>query len=322
MAFIFYNMIKYEMSGEIMFKNTIDNKKYYTLNCFFRRKFGSKVFKVPLDIGSGCPNYASGGCIYCSGRSASNISDGSLDIVSQFNKAKDIMERKWPNSLYIAYFQSGTNTYGNVDDFKNMVDKLLVIDKVVGVSIATRPDTLSDEWLDYLSELNKETFLTIELGLQSSNDKTLKYINRGHDVKCFTEAVKKLKERGIFTVAHIINGLPNETKEDMINTVKYLNNLGIDGIKIHMLYIPKNTKLASIYEKKKFHVLSRDEYVDIVCEQLRYLNENIVVERITGDPIVDELIAPTWLVKKFCVLNEIDKEMVKRNIYQSDLVLC
>lgn len=313
-------MIKYEISGDSMFKNTIDNKRYYTLNCFFRKKFGSKVFKVPLDIGSNCPNFNSGGCIYCSGRSASNISDGSLDIVSQFNKAKDIMERKWPNSLYIAYFQSGTNTYGNVDDFKKMVDKLLVIDKVVGVSIATRPDTLSDEWLDYLSELNKETFLTIELGLQSSNDKTLKYINRGHDVKCFTEAVKKLKERNIFTVAHIINGLPNETKEDMINTVKYLNDLGIDGIKIHMLYIPKNTKLASIYEKEKFHVLSRDEYVDIVCEELRYLNENIVIERITGDPIADELIEPTWLVKKFCVLNEIDKEMVKRNIYQSDLV--
>ena len=313
-------MIKYEISGDSMFKNTIDNKRYYTLNCFFRKKFGSKVFKVPLDIGSNCPNFNSGGCIYCSGRSASNISDGSLDIVNQFNKAKDIMERKWPNSLYIAYFQSGTNTYGNVDDFKKMVDKLLVIDKVVGVSIATRPDTLSDEWLDYLSELNKETFLTIELGLQSSNDKTLKYINRGHDVKCFTEAVKKLKERNIFTVAHIINGLPNETKEDMINTVKYLNDLGIDGIKIHMLYIPKNTKLASIYEKEKFHVLSRDEYVDIVCEELRYLNENIVIERITGDPIADELIEPTWLVKKFCVLNEIDKEMVKRNIYQSDLV--
>ena len=127
---------------------------------------------------------------------------------------------------------------------------------------------------------------------------------------------------GIFTVAHIINGLPNETKDDMINTVKYLNDLGINGIKIHMLYISKNTKLASIYEKETFHILSRDEYVDIVCDQLRYLNENIVIERITGDPIVDELIEPTWLVKKFCVLNEIDKEMVKRNIYQSDLVLC
>lgn len=313
-------MIKYVIRGDNMFKNTIDNKRYYTLNCFFRKKFGSKVFKVPLDIGSNCPNYASGGCIYCSGRSASNISDGSLDIVSQFNKAKDIMERKWPNSLYIAYFQSGTNTYGDIDKFKSYVDKLLVINKVVGISIATRPDALSDEWLDYLNKLNKETFLTVELGLQSSNDETLKYINRGHDVKCFTKALEKLKERGIFTVAHIINGLPNETRDDMLNTVKYLNKLGIDGIKIHMLYIPKNTKLESIYECEKFRVLSRDEYVDIVCNQLRYLNENIVIERITGDPIESELIEPKWLVKKFCVLNEIDKEMVKRDIYQGDLV--
>lgn len=313
-------MIKYVIRGDNMFKNTIDNKRYYTLNCFFRKKFGSKVFKVPLDIGSSCPNYASGGCIYCSGRSVSNISDGTLDIVSQFNKAKEIMERKWPNSLYIAYFQSGTNTYGDINQFKSYVDKLLVINKVVGISIATRPDALSDEWLDYLNKLNKETFLTVELGLQSSNDETLKYINRGHDVKCFTKAVKKLKMCGIFTVAHIINGLPNETRDDMLNTVKYLNKLGIDGIKIHMLYIPKNTKLASIYECEKFRVLSRDEYVDIVCNQLRYLNENIVIERITGDPIESELIEPKWLVKKFCVLNEIDKEMVKRDIYQGDLV--
>ena len=313
-------MIKYVIRGGSMFKNTIDNKRYYTLNCFFRKKFGSKVFKVPLDIGSSCPNFSSGGCIYCSGRSASNISDSSLDIVSQFNKAKDIMERKWPNSLYIAYFQSGTNTYGDITKFKSYVDKLLVINKVVGISIATRPDALSDEWLDYLSVLNKQTFLMVELGLQSSNDETLKYINRGHDVKCFTKALEKLKERGIFTVAHIINGLPNETRDDMLNTVKYLNKLGIDGIKIHMLYIPKNTKLESIYECEKFRVLSRDEYVDIVCNQLRYLNKNIVIERITGDPIESELIEPKWLVKKFCVLNEIDKEMVKRNIYQSDLV--
>lgn len=312
-------MIKYVIRGDNMFKNTIDNKRYYTLNCFFRKKFGSKVFKVPLDIGSSCPNYSSGGCIYCSGRSAANISDGSLDIVSQFNKAKDIMERKWPNSLYIAYFQSGTNTYGDINKFKSYVDKLLVINKVIGISIATRPDALSEEWLNYLRELNNKTFLTVELGLQSSNDNTLKYINRGHDVKFFTEAVKKLKKIGIFTVAHIINGLPNETKEDMINTAIFLNNLGIDGIKIHMLYIAKNTKLASIYENNKFHVLSREEYVDIVCEQLRHLNENIVIERITGDPIESELIEPKWLVKKFCVLNEIDKEMVKRDIYQSDL---
>lgn len=303
-----------------MFKNTIDNKRYYTLNCFLRKKFGSKVFKVPLDIGSTCPNQINGGCIFCSNKSISNISDGNLDIVSQFNKAKEILERKWKGALYIAYFQSGTNTYGDINKFKDYVDKLLTIDKVVGISIATRPDALSDEWLKYLRELNKKTFLTIELGLQSSNEKTLEFINRGHNVKCFTEAVKKLQSAKIFTVAHIINGLPYESREDMLNTVKYLNNLGIDGIKIHMLYVTKDTKLANIYENEKFPILKKEEYIDIVCEQLRLLNENIVIERITGDPIESELITPNWLVKKFCVLNDIDKEMVKRDTYQGDLV--
>ena len=168
--------------------------------------------------------------------------------------------------------------------------------------------------------MNQKTFLTIELGLQSSNNKTLKFINRGHDVKTFTNAVMKLKERKIFTVAHIINGLPYETKEDMLNTIKYLNKLNIDGIKIHMLYISKNTILAEIYQKDKFHILTKEEYIDIVCDELRLLNEKIVIERITGDPIKEELIEPNWLLKKFVVLNDIDKEMKKRNIYQGDLV--
>lgn len=303
-----------------MFKNTIDNKRYYTLNCFLRKKFNSKVFKVPIDINSTCPNIVTGGCIYCSNKSKANITNNNLDYLEQFNQNKELLEHKWPNSLYIAYFQSGTNTYRSVNEVKNIVDKLLVINKVVGISIATRPDTLSDEWLDYLSDLNKKTFLTVELGLQSSNDETLKYINRGHTSACFKSAVEKLKERHIFTVAHIINGLPNETKEDMLNTVKFLQDLKIDGIKIHMLYISKGTKLADIYSSKPFHILTKDEYIDIVCDELRLLNENIVVERITGDPIKDELIAPSWLLKKFVVLNDIDKEMKKRNIYQGDLV--
>lgn len=303
-----------------MFKNTLDNKRYYTLNYFFRQKFKQKVIKIPLDVNSSCPNQLNGGCIFCSNRSTSNISDATLDIVKQFNKGKEILEKKWPNSLYIAYFQSGTNTYGSVKTIKKFVDKLLVINNVVGISIATRPDTLSDDWLAYLNNLNKKTFLTVELGLQSSNEKTLNFINRGHTVNDFTKAVLKLQKRNIFTVAHIIDGLPYENKNDMINTIKYLNNLKISGIKIHMLYISKNTKLARIYENKNFPILSKEEYIDIVCEQLRNLDENIVIERITGDPIVDELIEPKWLVKKFCVLNDIDKEMVKRNIYQGDLV--
>lgn len=303
-----------------MFKYSLDNKRYHTLNYFLRKKFNSKVFKVPIDIKSTCPNIATGGCIYCSNRSKDNITNSNLDYLEQFNQNKKILEHKWPNSLYIAYFQSGTNTYRSVSDIKSIVDKLLVMNKVVGISIATRPDALSEEWLDYLEELNQKTFLTIELGLQSSNNKTLKFINRGHDVKTFTNAVMKLKERKIFTVAHIINGLPYETKEDMLNTIKYLNKLNIDGIKIHMLYISKNTILAEIYQKDKFHILTKEEYIDIVCDELRLLNEKIVIERITGDPIKEELIEPNWLFKKFVVLNDIDKEMKKRNIYQGDLV--
>lgn len=302
-----------------MFKNTLDNKRYHTLNYFFKKKFGQKVFKVPLDINSTCPNQASGGCIYCSNKSVASISDNSLDILEQFENGRKIMEQKWPDSLYIPYFQSGTNTYNDKNLVKGYVDKLLMIPKVVGIDIATRPDCLSDEWLDYLEELNKKTFLIVELGLQSSNDNTLRFINRGHDSKIFKDAVQKLHKRNIFVVAHIINGLPYETKEDMINTIKFVNDCKVDGIKIHMLYIAKNTPLASLYEKNKFHILTREEYIDIVCSQLRLLNEDVVVMRITGDPLLNELVAPEWLIKKFMVLNGIDQEMVKRNIYQGDL---
>ena len=160
----------------------------------------------------------------------------------------------------------------------------------------------------------------VELGLQSMHDKTLKFINRGHDLKNFEEAVLKLRMRGIFTVVHIINGLPGENKEMMIETVKYLNSLGIEGIKIHMLYVSKDTKLAKIYQENPFPILSKEEYIDIVCEQLEYLNPKIVVMRITGDPLKEEVVAPTWLLKKFGVLNDIDKEMKKRDIYQGDKV--
>lgn len=302
-----------------MFKNTLDNKRYHTLNYFFKKKFGQKVFKVPLDINSICPNQASGGCIYCSNKSVASISDNSLDILEQFENGRKIMEQKWPDSLYIPYFQSGTNTYNDKNLVKGYVDKLLMIPKVVGIDIATRPDCLSDEWLDYLEELNKKTFLIVELGLQSSNDNTLRFINRGHDSKTFKGAVEKLHARNIFVVAHIINGLPYETNEDMINTIKFVNDCKVDGIKIHMLYIAKNTPLASLYEKNKFHILTREEYIDIVCSQLRLLNEDVVVMRITGDPLLNELVAPEWLIKKFMVLNGIDQEMVKRNIYQGDL---
>lgn len=301
-----------------MFLYSLDNKRYHTLNYFFRNKFGSKVFKVALNAGFTCPNYKNGGCIYCSHGSGNNYQE--MDLVEQFNLVKIPLERKWPNSKYIAYFQANTNTYAPLSVLKEKYEQVLIIPNVYGLDIATRSDALSEEILDYLSELNKRTFLIVELGLQSMHEDTLKFIRRGHDLKNFEEAVKKLKERNIFVVVHIINGLPYETKEMMIETVKYLNTLGIDGIKIHMLYISTGTPLALIYKDHPFPLLTKEEYIDIVCEQLEYLDPKIVIMRITGDPIKEELIAPTWLVKKFCVLNDIDKEMKKRDIYQGDKV--
>ena len=301
-----------------MFLYSLDNKRYHTLNYFFRKKFGSKVFKVALNAGLSCPNYKNGGCIYCSHGSGNNYQD--MDLVEQFNLVKIPLERKWPNSKYIAYFQANTNTYAPLELLKEKYEQVLNIPNVYGLDIATRSDALSEEILDYLTELNKRTFLIVELGLQSMHEDTLKFIRRGHDLKNFEDAVKKLKERNIFVVVHIINGLPYETKEMMIETVKYLNTLGIDGIKIHMLYISKDTPLALIYKERPFSLFTKEEYIDIVCEQLEYLDPKIVIMRITGDPIKEELIAPTWLVKKFCVLNDIDKEMKKRDIYQGDKV--
>ena len=243
-----------------------------------------------------------------------------LSLKEQYDLVKIPLDKKWPNSKYIAYFQANSNTYAPISILKEKYEEALKLPNIIGLDIATRSDCLTDEILDYLSELNKRTFLIVEIGLQSMHDKTLKFINRGHDLQNFENAIKKLKERNIFTVVHIINGLPYETKEMMIETVKYLNNLNIDGLKIHMLYITKNTKLAEIYQEKPFHILSKEEYIDIVCKQLEYLNPKITIMRITGDPLKEELIEPTWLLKKFCVLNDIDKEMKKREIYQGDLI--
>lgn len=301
------------------------NKRYHTLDYFNKHKFGCKVFKVSLNGGFTCPNkdgkVGTKGCIYCSklgsGEYAGRVCD---DLVKQFNDVKEIMSKKWPNGKYIGYFQANTNTYAPVNELKEKYETILKLDNVVGLNIATRPDAISDECYDYLEELNKKTYLTVELGLQSIHPKTIDLINRCHSLECFKKSVLELRKRNINVVVHIINGLPYETEEMMIETVKYLNNLDIQGIKIHMLHIIKNTELLDLYEKEHFHVLTKEEYVKIVCEQLRYLRPEIVINRITGDPKASDLIEPKWLVKKFCVLNDIDKYMKLHDIYQGDKI--
>lgn len=299
----------------------LNNKRYYTLDSFYKEKFGCKIAKVSLNGNFTCPNRDGtkgvGGCIYCSSlKSGDYAGDMNLDIVEQFNQIKKIMLHKWKKAKFIGYFQAGTNTYASVDKLKSLFEPILKLQDVVGLNIATRPDAISNECLDYLSDLNSRTYLTIELGLQTIHDKTSKLINRCHTLEEFENMVLKLRERNINVVVHIINGLPYETKKMMIETVKYVNSLDIQGIKIHMLHILKNTKLESLYKQKKFHVLTKNEYIDIVVSELEYLRPNIVIHRITGDPKVDDLIEPTWLIKKFVVLNDIDKELIKRDTYQ------
>lgn len=296
------------------FKYSSDNKKYYTLNYYYRNKYNSKVFKVSLNAGFGCPNKKNGnGCIYCLNGSGENRG---MSLTEQFNIVKNTMEKKWKNSKYIGYFQADTNTYAPLSKLKECYESILNINGVIGLNIATRPDSITDEVYDYLEELSKRTDLVVEIGLQTIHEKTAKLINRGHSLECFNECIKELRKRNINVVVHIINGLPYESKEDMIETIKYVSNLDIQGIKIHMLFILKGTELEKMYNLTHFHVLTKEEYIDIVCDQLEYLREDIVVNRITGDPIKELTIEPKWLFKKFCVLNDIDKEMVRRDSYQ------
>ncbi len=308
---------------ENKFKYSNDNKRYHTLTYYYKKKFNEKVCKVSLNANFTCPNIDGkvgfGGCIYCSklgsGEYAGNKDES---LITQFEKGKEKMQKKWPNAKFIAYFQANTNTYGPIEKLKSCFEPFIERDDCIGISIATRSDSITDECLEYLEDINKRTFLIVELGLQTIHDKTSKLINRCSTIDNFDKMVKELKKRNINVVVHIINGLPYETEEMMIETVKHLNELNIDGIKIHMLGILKDTPLEKYYYKNKFKILSKEEYVNIVVKQLEYLNPKIVIHRLTEDPKEDDIIEPKWLTKKFTVLNEIDKIMSKNDIYQGD----
>ncbi len=308
---------------ENKFKYTSDNKRYHTLTYYYKEKFNSKVCKVSLNANFTCPNIDGkvgiGGCIYCSklgsGEYAGNPKE---DLITQFEKGKKTMQRKWPNAKFIAYFQANTNTYAPIERLKECFEPFINRDDCIGLSIATRSDSITDECLDYLEDISKRTYLIVELGLQTIHEKTSKLINRCSSLDNFDKMVKRLKMRNINVVVHIINGLPYETEDMMINTVKHLNDLNIDGIKIHMLGVLKDTPLEKYYQKHKFHILTKEEYVNIVVKQLEYLNPKIVIHRLTEDPKQEDIIEPTWLTKKFTILNEVDKIMSTRNLYQGD----
>lgn len=296
-------------------------KRYLTFNEHLRRRFGAKVFKVPLDAGFTCPNrdgtLGTGGCIYCSARGSGDFAGAAgLSIHAQFAEVIGRMEKKWPKAKYLAYFQAYTNTYAPLRTLKKVYEAALQENNVVGLSIATRPDCLPRDVLDYLTELNRCTYLWLELGLQTIHGKTLQWIGRGHDYLQFLTGLNELHQREINVCGHIILGLPGETKTDMLATAQAVSRLPLQGIKIHLLHILKNTPLAGYYEQHPFSLLSCEEYVSLVADILELLPPEMIIHRLTGDGAPDDLIAPAWSRKKWEVLNAIDKELERRDSWQ------
>ena len=296
---------------------------YNRLNEYLKNKFGERTLKICVDGGFTCPNrdgkVSFGGCIFCSDGARSNELKNIYDLEEQYQTLKKVMLNKWKDSKFIAYFQAFTNTYASVDKLKEIYEPFINKEEVVALSIATRPDAINDEILDYLEDIAKRIPLTVELGLQTANDKTALFINRGYKFSLFVEKVNELRKRNIDIVVHLINGLPFETKKDNLETIRKIRHLDIQGIKFHSLFIEKDTLLEKLYLENNYHVLSLEEYIDIVISQLELLPEHIIIQRLTGDPVASKLAFPLWSIKKINVLNGIDKEMVKRSTFQGRL---
>lgn len=284
---------------------------YKTLNEHYKEKFGSKIYKLSIDAGFTCPNRdgtcGTGGCIFCSNDGSGEFAISGSDIEAQLEKAKQKVKAKIKSGKYIAYFQSFTNTYADVSTLKELFYAAIKPDYIVGFAIATRPDCLPEEVIKLLSEINKIKPVSIELGLQTSNDKTAEFINRGYKTEVYFDAVKRLKQENLEVVTHIIIGLPFETEEDVLKTTSDAVNCGTDGVKFHLLYVLKNTKLEEFYKRKEFECLTLEEYASILKKCINLLPKNIVVHRITGDGAKRDLIAPLWSADKKRVLNYLNK---------------
>lgn len=302
-----------------------DNKRYHTWNYHLRNKFGCKVMKIALNAGFTCPNIDGtkgyGGCTYCSelgsGEFAGNADDG---IIMQFESVRQNMHKKWRDGKYMPYFQAHTNTYAPVEILKSRFESVLRQSGVVGISVATRADCLPDDVVDYLSELNERTYLIVELGLQSVFDQTGQRINRCHTFSEFVDGYNKLKERGINICIHLIDGLPGETQDMMIESAYRVGQLRPHCVKLHLLHILKGTVMEKQYLRGDILPLTKEEYVDTIVRQLEVIPPEVVIQRLTGDGARDSLIAPLWSLKKFEVLNAIDKLMLDRDTYQGRLV--
>jgi uncharacterized protein len=306
------------------FPYACDQKRYHTWNYHLKNKFGHKVFKVALDGGFDCPNrdgtVAHGGCTFCSAAGSGDFAGNRADdLIKQFDEIKEKMHTKWKDGKYMAYFQAFTNTHAPVEVLREKYESVLNLDGVVGLSIATRPDCLPDDVVEYLAELNQRTYLWVELGLQTIHESTANLINRAHDFPSYIKGVEKLRKHGIRVCSHIINGLPLESTKMMMETASAVANLDVQGIKIHLLHLLKGTPMVKQYEKGMLEFLTFEDYVNLVCDQLEILPPEIIVHRITGDGPIDLMIGPMWSVNKWEVLNAIDDELVRRNSWQGKL---
>ena len=299
-------------------------RKIYMLNDFLKEKFNEKIYKVSLDGDFTCPNrdgkVSRGGCIFCSENGSGDFTATKLkSIHAQIEEQIDLVSKKYKGDKYIAYFQNFTNTYAEVSYLRKIYQEALSHEKIVGLAIATRPDCLEDDVLELLAELNKKTFLWVELGLQTLNDDVAKYFNRAYETEIYKEASEKLNRLNIKFVTHIIIGLPKEENDDYLKTAIFAQNCGTWGIKLHLMYVVKNTPLEKLYLNGDLKVNTKEEYVEKVINILENISPEIVVHRLTGDGDRETLVAPLWSIKKIDVLNSIHKELKRRNTYQGKL---
>lgn len=298
-----------------------EGKRYYTWSKHLKEQFGFKVFKVALDAGFDCPNrdgtVAYGGCTFCSVAGSGDFAGNHADTIDvQFQNIKEKMHRKWKDGKAMAYFQAYTNTHAPLPVLKEKFEAALAQEDVVGLSIATRPDCLPDEVVDYLAELNERTYLWVELGLQTIHEETAKLVNRAHDYSTYVEGVQKLRKHNIRVCTHIINGLPGETLDMMMATAKEVATLDVQAIKIHLLHLLKGTPMVKQYEKGQLTFLDKEAYINLVADQLEVLPPEMVIQRITGDGPIDQMIGPMWSVNKWDVLNGIDHVLNERDSWQ------
>ncbi|MBE6696560.1 MAG: TIGR01212 family radical SAM protein [Ruminococcaceae bacterium] len=309
------------------FKNTDSNKRYYTYDYFLRKTFGEKCAKITLDAGFTCPNIDGrcgyGGCIYCSSRGSGDFSQSAqMPLAEQYERQISVMKTKWQTNKFIPYLQAHTNTYANTDKLRDIYRQILNFPNAVGFNIATRADCLPNETVELLAEIAEKTYLTVELGLQSIFDDTARLINRGHTFEEFSDGFCRLRQASdkIKICVHLINGLPYEDSERMLESARVIGEMRPDQIKFHMLHVLKGTVLAQMYENGEYTPMEMEEYAEIICRQLEVIPDDIVIGRITGDGKSDDLLAPEWSKKKFVVINTIDKLMFSRNTWQGRLV--